>query len=241
MPLIDHLRELRRRLLISAVAIGVALVPAWIYYDSVFAFLRYPFDQVLKSSGGTTQLTLPGVIDPFTLQIQVTSVAAVVLASPVWLAQLWGFVTPGLHRRERRWTSAFVVVATPLVLAGCYLAYQAMPVGLNLLLGFTPDNVVNLITVDKYFDFVFRTMAAFAIGFLAPLVLVMMNAAELISAKDIRSHWRGATMVVMLFAAIATPTGDPINMMLVGVPMMLLVFVAWLVAALNDWRRQKRA
>lgn len=238
MPLIEHLRELRRRLVISAVAILLGLVPGWIYYDQIFAVLRAPFDSVTGSSPNS-QLTLDGVIDPFTLQIQVASVAAIFLASPVWLSQLWGFLTPGLHKNERRWTLAFVGTALPLIFAGAFLAYRALPVGLQLLLGFTPENVSNLITVSRYLDFVFRTMLAFGIGFLAPLVLIVMNFADLLEAATIRKSWRFIVMVIMLFAAVATPTGDPVNMLLLAIPMIFLVIFAWAIAALNDRRRAR--
>lgn len=239
MPLIEHLRELRRRLVISALAIGIGLIPGWIYYDQIFAFLRAPFDAVIASSPNS-QLTLDGVIDPFTLRIQVASVAAIFVAAPIWLSQLWGFLTPGLHKHERRWTLGFVATALPLIFAGSYLAYQALPVGLQLLLGFTPENVSNLITVSRYFDFVFRTMLAFSVGFLAPLILIVLNFADLLEAASIRRSWRFTVMLVMLFAAVATPTGDPVNMLLLAVPMLVLVVIAWAVTALNDRRRKRK-
>jgi sec-independent protein translocase protein TatC len=239
MPLMDHLRELRRRLVISAIAIVIGIVPGWIYYDFLFDLLRAPFDSVTAGSPNSS-LTLGGVIDPFTLRVQVATVAGLFIASPVWLSQFWGFITPGLKKNERRWTLGFVVTALPLIFAGAYLAYTALPVGLQLLLGFTPENVTNLITVSVYFDFVFRTMLAFAIGFLAPLVLIALNFADLLQAQTIRKSWRGTVMVVLLFAAVATPTGDPLNMMLLAMPMLLLVVIAWTVAALNDRRRRRR-
>lgn len=237
MPLIEHLRELRRRLVISAVAIVVAIIPGWIFYDQTFALLRAPFDAIVQDSPNS-ELTLGGVIDPFTLRVQIASVTGLFLASPIWLTQFWGFITPGLHKNEKRWSLAFVGTAVPLMLAGAYLAYQALPVGLELLLGFTPENVSNLITVNRYFDFVFRTMLAFGIGFLTPLILVVLNFADLLEAATIRRSWRGSIMVILLFAAVATPTGDPINMMLLAFPMMLLVVIAWAIAALNDKRRR---
>jgi len=239
MPLVDHLRELRRRLVVSGIAIGIALVPSWMYYEQIFAVIRRPFDEVVKSAHGNAQLIMGGVIDPFTLQIQVTTVAAIVVACPIWLFQLWRFITPGLHRHEKRWGYLFVAAATPLLAAGAGLAYAVMPVGLQVLFGFTPENVSNLIPVDKYFDFFFRMLAVFALGFLSPLILVLLNFANILRAKKIRSWWRGFVMGILLFAAIATPTGDPVNMMLVAVPILLLAILAWSVAAVNDWRRRR--
>ena len=239
MPLIEHLRELRRRLVISAFAIAIGMVPGWIYYDQVFAFLRAPFDKTVEGLGPGIGMVLPGVMDPFSLQLQIAAYCAVILSSPVWLSQLWGFITPGLKRRERVWTYAFVSAAVPLGLAGIALAYYSLPVGLQLLLGFTPENVQNLISVDKYIEFVVKMSLAFAVGFLSPLVMVMLNLAGTLSAARIRSWWRGIIILVMVFAAVATPTGDPFNMMLLGAPILVLVFIAWGFAALNDLRRRK--
>ena len=240
MPLVEHLRELRRRIVIAALAIGIALIPSWMYYAEIFALLRSPFDQVAAELGGTVELFMPGVADSFTLQIQVTTVAAIVIASPIWLLQLWNFVTPGLHRGEKKWAYLFFFSATPLMAAGATLAYKTLPIGLQILFGFTPENVSNLVPVDKYFNFIFQMMAIFAIGFLTPLFLVMLNFANLLSARKIREWWRGFVMVIILFAAIATPTGDPLNLMLVAVPILLLVVVAWAIAAINDWRRRRQ-
>lgn len=241
MPLVEHLRELRRRIVVSAVAIAVSLIPTWIYYAEIFALLRAPFDQVARDLGGNVELFMPGVADSFTLQIQVTLVAAIVISAPIWLLQLWGFITPGLHRNEKKWAYLFFFSATPLMAAGATLAYKTLPIGLQILFGFTPDNVSNLVPVDKYFNFIFQMMAIFAIGFLTPLFLVMLNFANLLTAKKIREWWRGFVMTIILFAAIATPTGDPLNLMLVAVPILMLVVVAWAIAAVNDWRRRRRA
>lgn len=240
MPLIEHLRELRKRLVVSAAALTVAMVPGWIWFDEVFAWLRAPFDQTIKGLGPGIGMVLPGVMDPFSLQLQISAYTAVILSSPVWLSQLWGFITPGLKRREKMWTYLFVLFAVPLGLSGIALAYYSMPVGLQLLLGFTPENVQNLISVDKYIEFVVKMSLAFAVGFLSPLVMVMANLAGVLSAAKIRSWWRGIVILVMIFAAVATPTGDPFNMLLLGLPILALVFLAWAASAVNDWRRKKK-
>ncbi|MEN9693382.1 MAG: hypothetical protein RLZZ330_1026, partial [Actinomycetota bacterium] len=199
MPLNEHLAELRRRLIISIVSISFAVLPAWLNYDLIFKFLRKPFDDVLAESGNNASLTLGGVIDPFTLQIQVSLISAVFLTAPIWLSQIWGFITPGLHKNERKWAFLFVGTSTPLVAAGAAFAYYIMPLSLQVLIGFTPDNVSNLIAVDRYFDFFFKMVAVFVIGALIPFVIVIMNFANLISAKQIRGWWRVIILSVFLF------------------------------------------
>ena len=150
MPLVEHLRELRRRVVVSALAVTVAFIPAWGHYAGIFAFLKLPLDGLLSDS---VQLQLSNITDPFTLQIQVCLVAAIIATSPVWLFQLWRFVTPGLHKNERKWAYFFLATASPLAFLGAAAAYWTLPVSLKLLIGFTPESVTNLIAVDKYFEF----------------------------------------------------------------------------------------
>jgi sec-independent protein translocase protein TatC len=243
MPLTEHLRELRSRLVKAGLAIGIGMVIGWIYYEQLFAWLSAPFtgavDQA-REEGREVTLALTGVADPFVLQMQVAAMAGVVLAAPVWLYQLWRFVTPGLHRHERRWAFAFVLVATPLFLAGVALAYAVLPLGLQVLLGFTPDNVQNIVSVDRYLSFFLRTVLVFGVGFLVPLMLVLLNFAGVVSGRTLLGWWRWIILTVMLFAAVATPTGDPINLVLLAGPILLLVAVAVGIALLNDRRRARR-
>lgn len=244
MPLVDHLRELRSRLAKSLVAIAVAMVFGWIFYDEIFAVIRAPFDAVVDeaaAAGRDMTLAFTGVADPFVMQLKVAGVTGVLLASPVWIYQLWRFITPGLHRNERRWALGFALVATPLFLSGAALAYTFLPRGLDILLGFTPANIENIISVDRYLSFFLRMLLVFGIGFLLPLLIVALNFAGVLAASQLKSWWRWIVMGVVLFAALATPTGDPFNLMLLALPLMGLMGLAWLVAWANDRRRARRA
>jgi len=243
MPLTEHLRELRSRLFKSGIAIAAGMVVGWVYYPQLFAWLSAPFEKVVneaRAQGQEVTLALTGVADSFVLQEQVAAVAGVVLSAPIWLYQLWRFVTPGLHRNERRWALGFAAVATPLFAGGVLIAYTVLPYGLEILFGFTPQGVANIVSVDRYLSFFLRTMLVFGIGFLAPLMLVLLNFAGVLSAKRLISWWRWIVFIVFLFAAVATPTGDPINLMLLANPMLILVGIAILVAALNDRRRARK-
>lgn len=244
MPLTDHLRELRSRLLKSGIAIVVGMGLGWVYYPLLFAWLSQPFNAVVaeaEAEGREITLALTGVADPFVLQLQVAAVAGVIISSPVWLYQLWRFVTPGLHRNERRWALGFAIVATPLFLSGVALAYVVLPLGLEILFGFTPEGVENIVSVDRYLSFFLRTVLVFGVGFLVPLLLVLLNFAGVLSGKRLLSWWRWIILSVFLFAAVATPTGDPINLVLLAGPIMLLVALAIVVSLLNDRRRARRA
>ncbi len=243
MPLTEHLRELRSRLVKSGIAIGLGMVLGWIYYPQLFALLSAPFQGAVEQAqaeGRDVTLALTGVADPFVLQIQIAAVAGLVVSAPVWLYQLWRFVTPGLHRHERRWAIGFVAVATPLFFGGVLLAYTVLPLGLEVLLGFTPDNVENIVSVDRYLSFFIRTVLVFGVGFLLPLLVVVLNFAGLLTGKRLISWWRWIIIGIVLFAAVATPTGDPINLLLLAGPILLLVAIAVGICVLNDRRRARR-
>lgn len=243
MPLTEHLRELRSRLVKSGIAIALGMVVGWIYYPELFAWLSQPFTGAVEQAqeeGRQVTLALTGVADPFVLQMQVAAMAGVVLSAPVWLYQLWRFVTPGLHRHERRWAIGFVAVAFPLFLGGVALAYAVLPLGLQVLLGFTPENVENIVSVDRYLSFFLRTVLVFGVGFLVPLLLVLLNFAGVLSGRRLLSWWRWIVVSVVLFSAVATPTGDPINLLLLAGPILLLVVIAVGVCLLNDRRRARR-
>ena len=161
------------------------------------------------------------------------------VTSPIWIYQLWRFVTPGLYRKEKLRAYLFAGVATPLFVSGAVLAYIFLPVGLNLLFGFTPAGVGNYVPVDKYLSFFLRMVLVFGISFLAPLFIVMLNMFDVLEAKAITSRWRVVVLVVFAFAAIATPTGDPVNMTLLAVPVLLLISIATFIAWINDKRRAR--
>ena len=243
MPLTGHLRELRSRLVKSALAIAVGMVVGWMYYAQIFAWLSKPFNSVIeqaRAEGRMVTLALTGVADPFVLQLQISAVAGLVVSSPIWLYQLWRFITPGLHRHEKRWSVAFVAVAVPLFGAGVFLAYTVLPYGLQILFGFTPDNVENIVSVDKYLSFFIRMILIFGAGFLAPLILVALNFAGVLPGRKLLSWWRWIIFITCLFAAVATPTGDPINLLLLAVPVLLLLAIAVAICLLNDRRRDRR-
>ena len=243
MPLVEHLRELRGRVLKVGLALVLGMVVGWIYYAEIFSFLAKPFENVVaaaQAEGRDVTLALTGVADPFVLQVQVSALAGLLLSSPIWLYQLWRFVTPGLHKHERRWGIAFVIVAVPLFATGVALAYLVLPYGLEILFGFTPDNVENIVSVDRYLSFFIRTVVVFGVGFLMPLMLVLLNFAGVLTGQRLISWWRWIIFVVFIFAAVATPTGDPINLVFLAGPMLILIVIAIGVCLLNDRRRARR-
>ena len=242
MPLREHLRELRRRLVISGVAILAGSIVGWIYYVQIFDVISQPIQDVVNEAaaqGRDVRLVMSGVTDAFMLQVKVAVITGLVLSSPVWIYQLWAFVTPGLHAKERRWVYLLVAISIPLFLCGVLLAYVVMPKGLEVLLGFTPENVGNYLPVDRYLSFFIRMVIVFGIGFLTPLFIVGLNLIGVLTGKTLAKAWRYIIFGVFVFAAVATPTGDPITMLLLAAPIMVLVGSAVVFALVNDRRRAR--
>jgi len=243
MTLFEHLREFQTRLFRAVLGIAAGAAIAWVFYEQIFAFIRAPFDQVVteaEAQGKEIVLAINGVTDAFTLQLQVVLVAGLIISLPIWLYQLWRFLMPGLKRNERKWAYGFVVAATPLFLFGAWIAYWAMPSLLALLLGFTPENVANIINVTTYLGFTIQLMVFFGIGALIPLIFVMLNFAGVLSGARLLRAWRWLIIGCLTFAAVATPSPDPLNMLIVAAPFMGIVAVAVGVMLLNDVRRRRR-
>ncbi len=243
MTLFEHLREFQRRLFRAVLAIAVGSVVAWFFYDQIFAFIRAPFDQVVaeaQNQGKQIVLAINGVSDAFTLQLQIVMVSGIVISLPIWLYQLWQFLAPGLKKSERKWAYGFVIAGTPLFLLGAWIAYIAMPPLLGLLLGFTPENVSNIINVTTYLSFTLQIMLFFGLGAMIPAIFVMLNFAGLLTGGRLLRSWRWLIIGCLTFAAIATPSPDPINMLVVAAPFLGLVFAAVGIMIVNDKRRARR-
>ena len=243
MTLFEHLREFQLRLFRAVAAILVGTAIAWPAYPWLFDRITYPFNQVVeqaRAEGSTVILSISGVTDAFNLKLQVTVVAGLILSAPIWLYQLWRFLAPGLKGNERRWAYVFVFAATPLFLFGAAIAYIALPNLLRLLLGFTPSDVSNIINVNEYLGFVLQILVFFGVGAIIPLIFVMLNVVGLLSGQRLLKAWRWLLIGCLTFAAVATPTPDPITMLLVAAPFMAIVVIAVALMLLNDARRARR-
>jgi sec-independent protein translocase protein TatC len=241
MSLTDHLRELRVRLVRSVLAIVVCSIAAAFFYDDyLFDFIIEPFYKIGEDHPDAT-LNFGNIGDPFTFAVKICAVTGLLAASPVWLWNLWGFVAPGLHRREKRYGIAFVGVSVPLFLGGVALAYIFLPKGFNLLIGFNPDpdRVANIIGLNDYLSFVIRMFLVFGIAFVMPVFLVGLNLAGVVSGRQLLRAWRPVILGSFVFAAVATPSGDPWTMTALAVPMLVLYYVAAFLSLLTDRRRAR--
>ena len=240
MSLGDHLRELRRRIVVSAVAIAVGSVLGWIQYDRLFTAIMAPLRKVAEERHGLVNINFGGITQPFTVQLQVAMFVGIIVASPVWLYQVWGFIVPGLTRREKRTTFAFIGAAVPLFLLGCFFATIAVPKAVEVLLGFTPQGAANLPDAALYLTFVTRFILAFGLAFLLPVFLVGLNVAHILPARIMLKGWRIAVVLIFVFAAMMTPTPDAWTMLILALPMVGFFFAAVGVSTLLDRRRASR-
>jgi sec-independent protein translocase protein TatC len=245
MPLMEHIRELRNRLIKAVLGLVAGMVVGWLIFHPAWNFITGPFCHIHiqgKSGCGPNghPLVVTGVFDSFFVRLKVAFVVGLVLSSPVWLYQLWAFIAPGLYSREKRWTYAFVATAVPLFALGGAFAYLAMSRGLRFLLGLTPEGVRPLITIDTYFGYALAMLLIFGIAFELPLILVLLNMAGVLSHAFVRKWRRVMIFLVFVFAGAATPSPDPFSMLLLAVPCVVLVELAELFVWLNDRRRARR-
>ncbi|KAF3469542.1 twin-arginine translocase subunit TatC [Streptomyces sp. Tu 3180] len=244
MPLVEHLRELRNRLAKSVVVIVVVMIAAAFYSEQLMQFLAEPVpkcEDLANSDGGNCAIvSFNTLTSPFTTTIKVSLMAGLVVSSPVWLYQLWAFVAPGLHKHEKKYTYIFVSAAVPLFAGGAYLAYAILPVSVKVLLSLTPGGSANILSLDEVLDFTIRMVLIFGLAFELPLLLVMLNMVGIVSGRRMIGWWRGVVMGVFVFGAVATPTTDPVGMIALSGPIVLLYFVAVAFSLLNDKRRARK-
>lgn len=240
MSLGSHLKELRVRLSWSAGFLVVGTVIGWYLFEPVFKLLQAPLLEVTKARGIEAVVNFGTVVSAFDLRIQVSIFLGVIITSPFWLYNLWAFVSPGLKTRERRFTLGFLFSSVPLFLAGAYIAWSSLPSFVIVLIGFTPEGSSNVINASDYILFAIRIVLVFGLAFVMPVLLVLMNFANLVSGRAILNGWRVAVLVIALVSALATPTADPMSMFLLMGPLAALYFIAVGIAVLNDKRRARR-
>ena len=245
MPVMDHIRELRNRVVKVLLAVGAGMVAGFLLFNPVWRVIERPLcAAVIRGHTGcqtlgVNQLALDGPLDSFYLRVKVAVIVAVVVSSPVWLYQAWAFIAPGLYAREKRWGYIFLGTAVPLFLAGLVLAYLSLGRSMHFLLGLTPSGVANIIDVDQYMSFVMAMMLAFGIAFLVPLGIIMLNLAGILTHRQFRKWRRVMIFAVFLIAGMANPSPDPITMLILGGACVALVEVAEFIIWSHD-RRQAR-
>jgi sec-independent protein translocase protein TatC len=245
MSLMEHIRELRNRLLKALLGLTLGMVLGWIFFKPAWTFIAEPFcriniEGVVGCGKDEHPLIVTGVFDAFFVHLKIAFVVGLIVSSPVWLYQLWAFIAPGLYRKEKRWTYAFVGTAVPLFALGGVFAYFALSHGLEFLLGLTPGGVKPLITIDTYLGYAMAMLLIFGLAFEVPLIMVILNMAGVLTHARMRKWRRVMIFAVFAFAAVATPSPDPFSMLLLAVPCVVLVELAEVFVWANDRRRARR-
>ena len=224
MSLMEHLEELRGRMFKMALAYAIACGVAWFLYSPILAMLIHPLsklpvaDQILE--GGQLIYTAP--TEAFIIRLKVTAFTGMVFALPVILFQLWRFVTPGLHAHEKKYALPFVFVSVILFAVGVAVAFLSLPKALEVLAGFAGTELVLLPRAADYLSFVLILIAAFGFSFEFPIILLGLTLVGVLSSRKLRDARKIAWVVILVLAAVITPTQDPITLMIMAVPLGLL-------------------
>jgi len=237
MTVVEHLEELRRRLIIAFIAVGLGSIVGWIIYPYFMDFIREPFCNYVTAHPDVRppagcDLVITGLIDPFIVKMKIVVYLGLAVALPVVLWQVWAFVNPGLTEGERRYAIPFVVSSTVLFFLGAAFAYWTLPKALNFLLGFAGAGITPILTADRYVSFIVLVTLSFGVAFLFPVLLVFLEIVGVLSSRRLRSWRRWAILGISIFAAVITPSSDPYTMLAMMIPMYLFYEAAIIIGRL---------
>lgn len=235
MPLSAHIREARNRAIRAAVALLIGTVIGYLASDFVMDVLRAPITELAESRSAS--LNYDSVTGAFDLQLRIAVYSGIIVSSPVWLGEIFGFLTPGLTVKEKRFTFGFLSAALPLFIGGCLTGLYIFPRMVEVLTSFAASEDSTILQASYYFDFVFKIVLATGIAFVLPVFLVVLNFMGLLSARTIAKAWRVSIVGIVIFAALVTPAADVLSMVFVAAPMVLLFLAALAIAWIHDHTR----
>ncbi len=246
MALSDHFRELRARLIRSALVLVIAFCVAIFFYAQLLELIQHPYNEAREALANRnppikTEPVINDATGGILLQFKLCGVVALIAASPYWLYQIWAFILPGLHPKEKKYSRMFAAVAGPLFLGGVALGYYVLPKGLTVLISFVPHGVTNLVDFGRYFSFEMRMLLIFGIAMEIPLFVVLLNLAGVISGRALAKYRPWIVIGTMVFAAVATPSTDPFSMLMLAIPMLILFLISEIIARVSDRVRGRGA
>lgn len=239
MTLVEHLTELRDRLIKIVIAVVLGMVVSFLLYPQIFDFLLAPYKEIAEQGNtvGDGKLLILDPLEGFGVRMRLAAYGGIGLAMPVILWQIWQFVTPGLYPHEKRYAVPFVISALVLFLLGAGLAYYTLPRALEFLVSIGGDELVTAFAPGKYFTLITYMMLAFGIGFEFPILLVFLQMAGIVSVQALRSARRYAIVGICVLVAVITPSGDPISMLMLSVPMVIFYEASILAGRFIERRR----
>jgi len=238
MTIWEHLAELRSRLIKCTIAVVAGMVFGFWVYPYLTEILLVPFKELVPD--GTLIVTDP--IEGFAIRLKIAAYVGIAVAMPVLLWQIWRFVTPGLYAHEKRYAVPFLISAIALFVFGASIAYYTLNPALEFLINIAGIEVEPFYTPDNYFSLIAYMMLAFGIGFEFPVLLVALQIAGVLTPKRLLGWWRQAVVLIVIFAAVITPSGDPISMMALATPMFVFYGLAIVIGfVIQRGKRAKRA
>ncbi|CAN5607481.1 twin-arginine translocase subunit TatC [soil metagenome] len=237
MTLMDHLGELRDRLVKCVIAVVLGGTIAWLFYNQIYDFLLEPYERVADPGSGGLFVTDP--LEGFTVRLKVAGYGGIAFAMPVILWQLWRFITPGLYDHEKKYAIPFVGSAVVLFAMGAGLAYWTLPKALEFLTNIGGDDLTEIFSPAKYFGLITYMMLAFGIGFEFPILLIFLQMAGILETDTLRKSRRYAVVGIVVLVAVITPSGDPYSLAVLSIPMYLFFEASILIGRLLERRRSK--
>jgi sec-independent protein translocase protein TatC len=240
MSLGAHLVELRKRLYVIALAIAVATVAGWFLGSPLLEAMKRPIEEIARSQHRIATLNYDSVASAFDLRIQIAFTIGLVIASPIWLYQIFAYFMPALTRKELKYVFGFFFSAIPLFIGGVLVGWYVYPRVVEVMTSIAPPDSSSIITAKTYFDFVLKFVLVIGVAFVLPVFLIALNFAGVISGKGILKAWRWAILIIIVFTAMATPAADVLSMILLAGPMVVLYFGAAAIGLLHDKRAAKK-
>ncbi len=233
MTVFEHLGELRRRLIICVIGFVATTILTYAFYGSILKFFEHPLCAAQRSHHlACTALYVTGPLEAFGVRLNVSAYGGIALASPVILYQLWKFVTPGLRANEKRYAIPFVISAIGLFALGAYVAWLTFPHALNFLHAAGGPGINDIFSPQKYINLILALMAIFGLTFEFPVVLVALELAGVISPAHLKRFRRPAIIIIVIVAAVITPSSDPFSMLAMAIPMLVFYEVSILIGKL---------
>jgi sec-independent protein translocase protein TatC len=240
MTLIEHLAELRSRIIRSLLAVVIGIIVVLAAYDRVLDFLRRPYNELCdRKPNLTCELQFIGPLEGFTTRLSIATYGGIVLALPVIMWQIWRFIVPALHAKEKKYAIPFIFSSVLLFVLGGAVAYWTLTPALDFLISWAGTDVQANFQVSKYISLVGLMIAAFGITFEFPVLLVFLQLVGVLTPQTLIKQWRYATVIIFLLAAVITPSGDPYSMMALAIPMVVFYAISVVIGLIAQ--RRKRA